>query len=52
MLLNAIGKFMFPELERWQRRRRMRMIATTVALGITVAAALAGFILWQATHSR
>lgn len=52
MLLNAIGKLMFPHLERWQRRRHVRTIFITLVLGAVVAAAFAGFLFWQETHPR
>jgi hypothetical protein len=38
--MNRLGKILFPRLDRWQRRRQVKMIVVAVLIGLAFAGLL------------
>lgn len=47
MLLNFLGKILFPRLAAWQRRKQMKSMIAAILVGLIFAGAVAAAILFQ-----
>jgi len=48
--MDALAKLLFPNHERWQRRRRLRTFLLGILLGLITSAIVGGFIYWQSVY--
>jgi len=48
--MNSLAKILFPNLQRWQRRRQMQSILLALAVGLAMASMVGFLIWWQYNH--
>lgn len=50
MPLDTMGKMLFPRLQRWERRRRIRLIFRVLLVAVVLGGMVGGMIYSQAVY--